>query len=195
MVYANFTDANISAILTGEHGSSYACIASQDAGELDFEHFTDELIYKCHNWFGSLLPFIEEQSIKGQMDFKKPIDQPPNSTLLLELYVGAARCPSDPDAGLAGQAEREVQPTGEHRRLDEVRAETDVSEILAAALDLLLYAADNSDDRDNLSIRLFGALAAARPALLRSRIMLRSNSAMALKTTKKNCPIGVVVSI
>jgi hypothetical protein len=47
--------------------------------------------------------------------------------------------------------------------LDEFGAETDVVDVLAAALDLLVYAADNSDDRDNLSIRLFGALAAAKP--------------------------------
>jgi hypothetical protein len=47
--------------------------------------------------------------------------------------------------------------------LDEFGAEIEAAEILAAALDLLLYAADNSDDRDNLSIRLFGALATAKP--------------------------------
>jgi hypothetical protein len=48
-----------------------------------------------------------------------------------------------------------------------------LSEILAAALDLLLYAADNSDDRDNLSIRLFGALAAAGPDVSQVAIRLR----------------------
>lgn len=38
----------------------------------------------------------------------------------------------------------------------------DVSSIFVAALDLLLYAADSSDDRDSLSIRLFGQIAEAR---------------------------------
>ena len=49
MVYTSFTDANLSAILTGEFDSAYATVASQDISELDLEHFTDELIGKCRH--------------------------------------------------------------------------------------------------------------------------------------------------
>lgn len=48
MLYTNFTDANLSAILTGAHDSAYNCMASQDVGELQIEEFADQLIYKCH---------------------------------------------------------------------------------------------------------------------------------------------------
>jgi hypothetical protein len=45
--------------------------------------------------------------------------------------------------------------------LDDAPPEVDVANVVAAALDLLLYAAESSEDRDNLSMRLFGTLAAA----------------------------------
>lgn len=47
MVYTSFTDANISAILSGQFDSAYGTIASQEVQELDFEKFTEELIHKC----------------------------------------------------------------------------------------------------------------------------------------------------
>ena len=47
MVYTNFTDANLSAILTGRYDSSYRCMASQDVSELEIDPFADELIHKC----------------------------------------------------------------------------------------------------------------------------------------------------
>jgi predicted Zn-dependent protease len=46
-VYTNFTDANVSAILTGEHDSSYGNAASQEVDEIDIEQFTEDLISKC----------------------------------------------------------------------------------------------------------------------------------------------------
>lgn len=48
LVYTHFTDANLSAILTGAHDSAYRGMASQDVEELDVEYFADELIDKCH---------------------------------------------------------------------------------------------------------------------------------------------------
>ena len=46
LVYTSFTDANISAILTGEHDSSYGSIASQEVSEIDIDRFAEELISK-----------------------------------------------------------------------------------------------------------------------------------------------------
>lgn len=47
IVYTNFTDANLSAILTGEYDSAYSSMASQDASELDIDQFTEDLLSKC----------------------------------------------------------------------------------------------------------------------------------------------------
>jgi len=47
MVYTNFTDANLSAILTGQQDSAYAAIASQNVTDLEIDRFADELISKC----------------------------------------------------------------------------------------------------------------------------------------------------
>ncbi|HSE43628.1 MAG TPA: metallopeptidase TldD-related protein, partial [Acidobacteriota bacterium] len=46
-VYTNFTDANISAILTGEHDSTYGALASQDVDKIDIEQYAEDLISKC----------------------------------------------------------------------------------------------------------------------------------------------------
>lgn len=46
MVYTSFTDANISAILTGPYDSSYGAIASPDVRKLRVENFIDGLIRK-----------------------------------------------------------------------------------------------------------------------------------------------------
>ncbi len=47
MAYTCFTDANLSVILSGEHDSAYSSIASADAGDLNIDVFTDDLIAKC----------------------------------------------------------------------------------------------------------------------------------------------------
>ncbi len=47
IVYTTFTDANLSAILTGEFDSAYSTAASQAVSDLDMEQFTQELISKC----------------------------------------------------------------------------------------------------------------------------------------------------
>lgn len=48
LVYTSFTDANISAILTGEHDSSYAATASQEVNEINIDRFAEDLIFKSH---------------------------------------------------------------------------------------------------------------------------------------------------
>ncbi len=45
-VYTCFTDANISAILTGEQDSSFASSASQEVSEIDIDRFAEDLIAK-----------------------------------------------------------------------------------------------------------------------------------------------------
>jgi predicted Zn-dependent protease len=47
MAYTRFTDANLAAILTGSHDSSYASTASPDVDGLDFDKFAVDLIAKC----------------------------------------------------------------------------------------------------------------------------------------------------
>lgn len=63
LVYTHFTDANLSAILTGMHDSAYRGMASQDVAELDIEYFTDELIDKCH---------LQNKSPRDLFQNKKP---------------------------------------------------------------------------------------------------------------------------
>ena len=46
-VYTNFTDANITAILTGKNDSSYANSASQEVDEINIERFAEDLVSKC----------------------------------------------------------------------------------------------------------------------------------------------------
>jgi predicted Zn-dependent protease len=46
-VYTNYTDANLSAILTGTNDSAYRGMSSQDVSELDIDRFASELIGKC----------------------------------------------------------------------------------------------------------------------------------------------------
>jgi len=57
-------------------------------------------IYSCHNWFGSLLPFIEEQGLFDQLDFDRRTDESPNIDLIVGWESSLMQCPSDPDAGL-----------------------------------------------------------------------------------------------
>jgi prepilin-type N-terminal cleavage/methylation domain-containing protein/prepilin-type processing-associated H-X9-DG protein len=58
--------------------------------------------YGCHNWFGKLLPYIEETATSQLLDFKIPIYQAPNPSVVLERIISIEMCPSDPDAGLDG---------------------------------------------------------------------------------------------
>ena len=57
-------------------------------------------IYSCHNWFSSLLPFIEQGAAQELMDFNRRTDESPNIDLILSWENSVARCPSDPDAGM-----------------------------------------------------------------------------------------------
>jgi len=57
-------------------------------------------IYSCHNWFGSLLSFIEEQGLYDQLDFNRRTDESPNIDLIVGWESAIMQCPSDPDAGL-----------------------------------------------------------------------------------------------
>lgn len=47
LAYTHFSDANLSAILTGKYDSSYASIASPDVSGIDIEHFSEDLITKA----------------------------------------------------------------------------------------------------------------------------------------------------
>ena len=57
-------------------------------------------ISRCHTWFESLLPFIEQQALYEKIDFSVPVDQGVNPSLLTDLVIGSVLCPSDPKAGL-----------------------------------------------------------------------------------------------
>ncbi|MEX1224556.1 MAG: DUF1559 domain-containing protein [Pirellulales bacterium] len=59
-----------------------------------------ESIYNCHNWFGSLLPFIEHQAAYNQLDFTKRTRESPNKEVILDWQLSTMMCPSDPNAGL-----------------------------------------------------------------------------------------------
>jgi PmbA protein len=47
LAYTSFTDANLSAILKGQHDSAYASVASPDIETIDFGRFSEDLIRKC----------------------------------------------------------------------------------------------------------------------------------------------------
>jgi predicted Zn-dependent protease len=47
LVYTSFTDANLSAILTGKIDSAYGTLASQEIVDLNFPKFAEELVGKC----------------------------------------------------------------------------------------------------------------------------------------------------
>ena len=57
-------------------------------------------IYSCHNWFSSLLPFIEQGDMHQALDFSRRTDQSPNIELILRWENAVAKCPTDPDAGM-----------------------------------------------------------------------------------------------
>lgn len=58
--------------------------------------------YGCHNWFGRILPHLEETATSQLLNFKVPIFQAPNDAVVLNRLISAEICPSDPDAGLDG---------------------------------------------------------------------------------------------
>ncbi|MBN2294670.1 MAG: DUF1559 domain-containing protein [Pirellulales bacterium] len=57
-------------------------------------------IYACHNWFESLMPFLEFQALYDQIDFDVPTNRAPNPGVILERELGNIACPSDNYAGL-----------------------------------------------------------------------------------------------
>jgi prepilin-type N-terminal cleavage/methylation domain-containing protein len=59
-----------------------------------------ESIYNCHNWFISLLPYVEESAAYDRLDFKKRTRVSPNAEVLLNWEIPAMKCPSDGHAGL-----------------------------------------------------------------------------------------------
>ncbi len=52
-------------------------------------------IYGCHNWFTSLLPYVELSSLADAMDSSKPTHEEPNASLILDHEIPGMRCPSD----------------------------------------------------------------------------------------------------
>ncbi len=58
------------------------------------------VIARCHVWIESLFPFIEQQAVYDQIDFKVRTDQGPNPGVWNNLIIKSLLCPSDPDAGL-----------------------------------------------------------------------------------------------
>ncbi len=61
-----------------------------------------ESIYNCHNWFISLLPYVEQQAAYDLLDFKKRTRESPNREVILDWQLPTMMCPSDPHAGLTG---------------------------------------------------------------------------------------------
>ena len=57
-------------------------------------------IYACHNWFESLMPYLEFQALYDQLDFDVWTNQGPNPGVILERELGNVTCPSDNYAGL-----------------------------------------------------------------------------------------------
>ena len=58
--------------------------------------------YGWINWFGKLMPFIEESGQKDSMDYSKRTydTSSPNPAAILNKYFPGLRCPSDPFGGL-----------------------------------------------------------------------------------------------
>jgi len=66
LVHTCFTDANLSAILTGTNDSVYSSTASQDAGELNLERFIEDLLGKAR---------LQNQRPRDLFAGKKPGDE------------------------------------------------------------------------------------------------------------------------
>ena len=57
-------------------------------------------IYGCHNWFTSIMPYLEQTALADQLDTRKRTYDAPNAGLILDRVVAGMRCPSDPAPAL-----------------------------------------------------------------------------------------------
>ena len=53
-------------------------------------------IYGCHNWFTSLMPYVEQGAVYERMDMTKSTTVEPNASLILNFKMPSMKCPSDP---------------------------------------------------------------------------------------------------
>jgi prepilin-type N-terminal cleavage/methylation domain-containing protein len=72
----------------------------------------DYVISGCHTWLESLLPYLEQQAIYDQIDFRLPTTNAVNQAALNERVVSSLTCPSDPDAGLFLNSRDSYNPGG-----------------------------------------------------------------------------------
>jgi len=59
-------------------------------------------IYGCHNWFTSMLPYVEQTALYDKLDFEKRTHEEPNASLILDHVVPGMKCPSDSAPALQG---------------------------------------------------------------------------------------------
>jgi prepilin-type N-terminal cleavage/methylation domain-containing protein len=62
--------------------------------------YSDMGLYGGHAWIEGLLPYIEQQPLYDQLDFKVNLVTSPNKELLTNRVLPNLTCPSDPKAGL-----------------------------------------------------------------------------------------------
>lgn len=60
-----------------------------------------ENIFNCHNWFISLLPYMEQSAAYDRLDFTKRTRESPNAEVILGWEIPSMKCPSDANAGLS----------------------------------------------------------------------------------------------
>jgi len=75
-----------------------------------------ESIYNCHNWFTTMLPFLEETAAYDGMDFSKRTRETPNAEIILNWEIPSMMCPTDSFAGLTLHRRFDVStaPEGSH---------------------------------------------------------------------------------
>src|SRR5262245_37321909 len=61
-------------------------------------------IYGCHNWFSQIMPFVEQASLRGQLNLKRRTYEAPNAAIILGLELPAWKCPSDDAPLLQGHS-------------------------------------------------------------------------------------------
>jgi len=73
-------------------------------------------IYGCHNWFTSIMPYMEQTALADKLDTTIPTHQEPNASLILGQVVPGMRCPSDtaPDLQGHGRFGSSSCPSGVH---------------------------------------------------------------------------------